>query len=109
MDWVFGVNACRSDLARCDWHDLRIRALNRSRRHERYRKEVVRGARHRWAGKQGQGDSSSPKSAAAGLQDYVGQILIPTEKVLQIRNGKKVRKERNLFPGYVFVECCPDW
>ena len=43
--------------------------------------------------------------SAAGLSDYVGQILIPTEKVLQIRNGKKVTKERNHFPGYVFVEC----
>jgi transcription termination/antitermination protein NusG len=41
---------------------------------------------------------------AQGLQDYVGQILIPTEKVYQIRNGKKVSKERSFFPGYVLVE-----
>lgn len=41
---------------------------------------------------------------ASGLQDYVDQILIPTEKVFQIRNGKKVSKERNFFPGYVLVE-----
>ncbi|RMG82169.1 MAG: transcription termination/antitermination factor NusG [Bacteroidetes bacterium] len=40
----------------------------------------------------------------SGLADYVGQILIPTEKVYQIRNGKKVIKERNYFPGYVLVE-----
>lgn len=33
------------------------------------------------------------------------QVLIPTEKVYQIRNGKKVLKERNLYSGYVFVEC----
>jgi transcriptional antiterminator NusG len=39
-----------------------------------------------------------------GLQDQVAQILIPTEKVFQIRNGKKVSKERNFFPGYVLVE-----
>lgn len=39
-----------------------------------------------------------------GLQDYVSQILIPTEKVYQIRKGKKVSKERNFFPGYVLVE-----
>ncbi len=39
-----------------------------------------------------------------GLQDQVSQILIPTEKVYQIRNGKKVSKERNFFPGYVLIE-----
>lgn len=38
------------------------------------------------------------------ISDYVTQILIPTEKVFQIRNGKKVAKERNFFPGYVLVE-----
>ena len=38
------------------------------------------------------------------LSDYVAQVLIPTEKVYQIRNGKKVSKERNFFPGYVLVE-----
>lgn len=38
------------------------------------------------------------------LQEYVSQVLIPTEKVYQIRNGKKVSKERNFFPGYVLVE-----
>lgn len=39
-----------------------------------------------------------------GLDDYVAQILIPTEKVYQIRKGKKVSKERNFFPGYVLIE-----
>ena len=39
-----------------------------------------------------------------GMQDFVAQILVPTEKVYQIRNGKKVSKERNFFPGYVLVE-----
>lgn len=38
------------------------------------------------------------------LENYVSQVLIPTEKVFQIRNGKKVSKERNFFPGYVLVE-----
>jgi transcriptional antiterminator NusG len=38
------------------------------------------------------------------LQDYVSQVLIPTEKVYQIRNGKKISKERNFFPGYVLIE-----
>jgi transcription termination/antitermination protein NusG len=39
-----------------------------------------------------------------GLRDFVSQILIPTEKVYQIRKGKKVSKERNYFPGYVLIE-----
>lgn len=39
-----------------------------------------------------------------GIGDYVAQILLPIEKVFQIRNGKKVSKERNLYPGYVFIE-----
>ena len=38
------------------------------------------------------------------MEDYVSQILIPTEKVYQIRNGKKILKERNYLPGYVLVE-----
>jgi len=40
----------------------------------------------------------------AGLQDYVAQVLIAQEKVFQIRNGKKVSKERSIFPGYVLIE-----
>lgn len=38
------------------------------------------------------------------LQDFISQVLIPTEKVYMIRNGKKVSKERNYFPGYVLIE-----
>ncbi len=38
------------------------------------------------------------------LQDYISQILIPTERVYQIRRGKKISKERNFFPGYILVE-----
>jgi transcriptional antiterminator NusG len=44
--------------------------------------------------------------ANAGLQEYVSQVLIPTEKVFQIRNGKKISKNRNFFPGYVLIEAC---
>ena len=40
-----------------------------------------------------------------GLGDYVFQVLIPTEKVVAVKNGKKVVKEKNLYSGYVFVEC----
>jgi transcriptional antiterminator NusG len=42
--------------------------------------------------------------SSLNLQDYVTQVLIPTEKVYQIRNGKKISKERNYFPGYVIIE-----
>jgi len=42
--------------------------------------------------------------ARLNLQDYIAQVLIPTEKVYQIRNGKKISKERNYFPGYVLIE-----
>lgn len=41
---------------------------------------------------------------ASHLRDFVTNVLIPTEKYYQIRNGKKVSKERNYFPGYIFVE-----
>lgn len=39
-----------------------------------------------------------------GLQSMISQVLIPTEKVYQIRKGKKISKERNYFPGYVLIE-----
>ena len=38
------------------------------------------------------------------LNDYVNQVLIPTEKVFKIQNGKKVNKEKAFLPGYVFIE-----
>ena len=38
------------------------------------------------------------------LQDYVAQVLIPMEKIYQIKDGKKVSKERSYFPGYVLIE-----
>ena len=40
----------------------------------------------------------------ANLNSHLGQVLVPTEKVYQIRNGKKISKERNYFPGYIMVE-----
>ena len=42
--------------------------------------------------------------AKRGWSDLVPQVLIPTEKVYSIRNGKKVVKDRNYFPGYVLLE-----
>lgn len=42
--------------------------------------------------------------AKGDIKGYVDQVLIPTEKVYQIRNGKKISKERNFFPGYILIE-----
>lgn len=38
------------------------------------------------------------------LGEYISQVLIPTEKVYQVRSGKKISKERNYFPGYILIE-----
>ena len=39
-----------------------------------------------------------------GLDEFVEQVLVPTEKVIQIRNGKKVNKEKVYFPGYIMIQ-----
>ena len=39
-----------------------------------------------------------------GLNDYLDEVLVPTEKVVQIRNGKKIQKERTYFPGYIMIK-----
>ncbi len=38
------------------------------------------------------------------LHDQISQVLIPTEKYYEVKNGKKVSKERNYLPGYVLIE-----
>jgi transcriptional antiterminator NusG len=38
------------------------------------------------------------------VENMVSNVLIPTEKIFQIRNGKKISKERNYFPGYILIE-----
>ncbi len=38
------------------------------------------------------------------LEEYIEQVLVPTEKVIQIRNGKKINKERVYFPGYIMIQ-----
>ena len=39
-----------------------------------------------------------------GFSDLVEEILVPTQKVVQIRKGKKVNKEKVYFPGYIMVK-----
>jgi transcriptional antiterminator NusG len=39
-----------------------------------------------------------------GLADNISQVLVPTEKVVQIRDGKKIAKDKVYFPGYVMIE-----
>src|SRR5690606_41531379 len=43
-----------------------------------------------------------------GIQHLVSQVLIPMEKYYQMRDGKKVAKERNYYPGYVLIEAALD-
>jgi transcription termination/antitermination protein NusG len=49
-------------------------------------------------------DSLRSRAEAFGFSDKIGQILIPTEEVVELRNGKKVTSKRMLYPGYVLVE-----
>ena len=42
--------------------------------------------------------------ARMGLQDKFGEILVPTEEVVEMREGQKRRSERKFFPGYVLVQ-----
>jgi transcriptional antiterminator NusG len=39
-----------------------------------------------------------------GLEEFFGQIIIPTEPVVEMRRGKRVKKERKMFPGYIMAE-----
>ena len=49
-------------------------------------------------------ESLRTRSDAFGWADKIGQILIPTEEVVELRNGKKVTSKRLVYPGYVLVE-----
>ena len=44
----------------------------------------------------------------AGMQSKFGRILVPTEEVVEIKNGQKKTTERRFFPGYVLVEMAMD-
>ncbi len=49
-------------------------------------------------------ESLRTRAQAFGFSDHIGQILIPTEEVVELRGGKKVTSKRLLYPGYVLVE-----
>src|SRR2546423_2340269 len=49
-------------------------------------------------------DSLKSRADAFGFADKIGQILIPTEEVVELRNGRKVTSKRMIYPGYVLVE-----
>ena len=49
-------------------------------------------------------ESLEGRVAAFGLTDKIGQIVIPTESVVEVRGGKKVISPRMCYPGYVLVE-----
>jgi transcriptional antiterminator NusG len=49
-------------------------------------------------------ESLKTRSEAFGFADKIGQVLIPTEEVVELRNGKKVTSKRLVYPGYVLVE-----
>jgi transcription termination/antitermination protein NusG len=40
-------------------------------------------------------------------ENYIPSVVVPTEKMYKIRNGKKVITERNILPGYILVEAMP--
>jgi transcription termination/antitermination protein NusG len=53
-------------------------------------------------------DSLRTRSDAFGFSHKIGQVLIPTEEVVELRNGKKVTSKRLLYPGYVLVQMAMD-
>jgi transcriptional antiterminator NusG len=49
-------------------------------------------------------DSLRGRAQAFGFAEKIGQVLIPTEEVVEVRGGKKVTSKRLMYPGYVLVE-----
>lgn len=53
-------------------------------------------------------ESLKTRSQAFGFAEKLGQVLIPTEEVVELKNGKKTTSKRMLYPGYVMVEMTLD-
>ena len=49
-------------------------------------------------------ESIKERATAAGLADQIDEVLVPKEKVVEVRRGRKVDTERKFFPGYVLVK-----
>jgi transcription termination/antitermination protein NusG len=49
-------------------------------------------------------DSIEKRIKPEEMQDYIREVLVPMEKVAEIRNGKKTVTSRKLYPGYVFID-----
>jgi len=49
--------------------------------------------------------SIKDQAAQRGLTDLFDEVMVPTEKVTEVRRGRKVEAERKFFPGYVLVKC----
>ena len=74
-----------SEDAKTKWYSLRVISGKERKIKERIELEITR----------------------SGWTEIVPQILVPTERVYKIRNGKKVVLERNILPGYILVEALP--
>ena len=60
---------------------------------------------HTYAGYEGRVRASlGERAVQVGLQDEMGQVLVPTEDVIEIKDGKRRASKRKFFPGYVLVE-----
>ena len=75
-------NAAGNAVEEKKWYSLRVISGKEKKIKERIDLEVERAG---WAG-------------------FIFQVIVPTEKVYKIRNGKKVVQERNLLPGYILIE-----
>src|ERR1700733_683517 len=49
-------------------------------------------------------ESLEKRTQAYGLQEEIGEILIPTEDIVEKRGGREVKRSRRFFPGYILVE-----
>ncbi len=49
-------------------------------------------------------DSLKQRVQAYGMEDEIGEVLVPTEDVVEMRNGRKVITSKRFFPGYILVE-----
>ena len=49
-------------------------------------------------------DSIKEQAVQKGFGDMVEQVLVPTEEVIEVRRGRKIKSERRFFPGYVLVK-----